>query len=224
MDQELDRDHARDLDRDRQMNVQRCRERAGAGRHDQRIEHDLPQHDAERLQKRRMIAIAELDEEQHRREQENAVTAEDQRGWRGSFRAQHGERKPRPPHIADIAVSTGETRQRGFAQRQTARKMSNRHRRNKRGAGPERRCNQKRWWVVELRKRCFRHDDEQQGRQRHVEQEEVHPSEAGFRQLLRLAAGEADENQAEIRHRKIENIDHFKERFGRLLWALTSGG
>jgi hypothetical protein len=51
-------------------------------------------------------------------------------------------------------------------------------------------------------------DDEQQCRQRHVEQEEVHPGEASFRQALRLAAGEANENQAEIRHGEIENIDH----------------
>jgi hypothetical protein len=37
-------------DRDRKLEMQRCRERTGASRHDQRIEHDLPGHDSERMQ------------------------------------------------------------------------------------------------------------------------------------------------------------------------------
>ena len=102
-----------------------------------------------------MIAIAALDQEWHGREQENAVTAEDQRGRRSRFRAQHGERKRRP-HVADIAVGTGQT----------------------------------------------------------VSVVSCKDSEPGFRQALRLTAGEANENQAEIRYGEVENIDDFKERFG----------
>jgi hypothetical protein len=62
--------------------------------------------------------------------------------------------------------------------------------------------------VVEFRKRRFRHDAEQERRQRCVEQEEIHPGEAGFRQSFGLAAGEADEDQAEIWQCEIEDIDH----------------
>src|SRR6185437_535111 len=104
--------------------------------------------------------------------------------------------------------------------RQAACKMTDRHGRDKSCNGPER-CRNQKWWVVQFSKRRFRHDDEQQRRQRHVEQKEVHPGEAGFRQALRLTAGEADENQAEIRYGEIENIDHFKGGFGKLLKALT---
>ena len=39
----------------------------------------------------------------------------------------------------------------------------------------------------------------EQGRQRHVEDEKVHPGQSGIGDLLELAAGKADENQAEKR-------------------------
>ncbi len=54
----------------------------------------------------------------------------------------------------------------------------------------------------------FGHDAEQQRRQRNIEQEEIHPGEAGFRQPLGLAAGKTDEDQAEIGNRKVKNIGH----------------
>lgn len=65
------------------------------------------------------------------------------------------------------------------------------------------------WRVIEFRERRLGHDAEQQRRQRDVEQEEVHPGEAGFRQPLGFAAGEANEDQAEIYGSyKIEDVYH----------------
>jgi hypothetical protein len=63
----------------------------------------------------------------------------------------------------------------------------------------------------------FRHDSKQQRGQQNVEQKEVHPCQTGFRQTLGPAAGEADEDQAEIRQRQVENIDHGDPSFSSLL-------
>ena len=46
------------------------------------------------------------------------------------------------------------------------------------------------------------------GRQRHIDDEEIHPGERRVRDLLQLAAGKADEDQPEIRQREIEDVDH----------------
>ena len=48
----------------------------------------------------------------------------------------------------------------------------------------------------------------EQRRQRHIDDEEIHPGQRGIGNLLELAAGEADEDQPEIRQREIENVDH----------------
>jgi hypothetical protein len=53
---------------DGHLDMQRCEGRAKAGRHDQRVEHDLPRHDAERVQQRAMLAIGERDQYRHDRE------------------------------------------------------------------------------------------------------------------------------------------------------------
>jgi heat shock protein HspQ len=106
-------------------------------------------------------------------------------------------------------ASARETRQRHLTQGQSAHEFSNQHRRQKSRHSAQCRRNQE-WRVVQLGERRFRHDDEQQRRQRDIEQEEIHPGEAGFRQAPGLAAGKADEDQAEIRHCKIENVDHFQ--------------
>jgi hypothetical protein len=192
--------------------MERGRERAGAGRHDERVQDDLPQHHAEGMQQRGMIAIGQLDQQRHDREQEVAVAAEDQRGGCRGFRAEHRKRQARS-HVADIAVGPGQSRERRLAQRQRAHDAADRHGDDERARCCQRRCNQK-WRVVELRKRRFRHDDEQQRRQRHVEQEKIHPGEAGFRQRFDLPTGVANENQAEIRDCKIDDIEHFYMIFG----------
>ena len=76
--------------------------------------------------------------------------------------------------------------------------------------------------VVEFLERCPRHDAEEQCRQRHIEQEEVHPRQPVLRQGLGLAAGEPDENQAEIRQCEIENVDHRDGSFS--TWLPPLGG
>ena len=101
------------------LEMQRGGQRAGAGRHDQRVQHDLPRRNAERMQQRRMLAIGQRDQQRHDRKQENAVAAEDQRGRRRRLGAEHGQRQTRA-HIADIAVGAGEARHGGLAQRQVA--------------------------------------------------------------------------------------------------------
>src|SRR6185312_8501076 len=47
-----------------------------------------------------------------------------------------------------------------------------------------------------------------QARQRDVDDEEVHPCEARFRDLLVFAASEPKEDQAEEREREIDHIEH----------------
>jgi hypothetical protein len=71
--------------------------------------------------------------------------------------------------------------------------------------------------VVQLGKRRLRHDAKQQRRQRNVEQEEIHPAKARFRQPLCLAAGETDEDQAEIGKRKVEDIGHRQNVFSSVI-------
>ena len=169
------------------MNVQRSRQRAGAGRHDQGVQRDLPQHHAERVQQRRMVAVGQLDQERNDREQKDAVAAEDQGRRRRRLGAEHGEREARA-HIADIAVSAGEARERRLAQRQRTDEPPYSHGDDERDHGRKRGRDQE-WRVVQFRERRFRHDPEQQRRQRHVEQEEIHPGEAGFRQSLGVRLG-----------------------------------
>ena len=59
-----------------------------------------------------------------------------------------------------------------------------------------------------LLQRGLRQDAVEQGRQRHVDDEEIHPGQRGIGNLLELAAGKADENQPEKRQREIEDVDH----------------
>ena len=51
-------------------------------------------------------------------------------------------------------------------------------------------------------------DAVEQGRQRHVDDEEVHPAQRRVRYLLDLAADEANEDQPEKRRGEIENVEH----------------
>ena len=186
--------------------MQRCRERSGASRHDQRIEHDLPDHQTERVQQRPVFAIGERNQQRHDRKQKDAVAAEDQRGRRRGLRAEHRQRQT-GAHVADIAECAGKTCQRRFTKRQPPEQPSHNHGQNERAGGAERGRDQKRR-IVEFRERRLRHDAEQQGGQRHVEQKEVHPGQACLRQVFGFSAGKADEDQAEIRQRQIEDIDH----------------
>jgi hypothetical protein len=192
-------------DRDRKLEMQRCGEGSGASRHDQRIEHDLADHDAKRVQQGPVLA-GECKQQRYNRKQKDGVAAEDQRGGRGSLRPEHRQRQTRA-HIADIAERAGKTRQGRFTERQPPEQPPHNHGQNERAGGAERGCDQK-WRVVEFRKRRLRHDAEQQGRQRNVEQEEVHPGQACFRQVFGFSAGKADEDQPEIRQRQIEDIHH----------------
>src|SRR6266850_511349 len=73
------------------------------------------------------------------------------------------------------------------------------------------------WRVVEFLERRFRHDSKQQRGQRNIEQKEVHPCQTRFRQTLGPATGEANEDQAEIRQRQVENVDHGDTSFSSLL-------
>jgi hypothetical protein len=57
------------------------------------------------------------------------------------------------------------------------------------------------------------HIQRRQCGQRNIEQEEVHPRQTLFRQTLGLAAGEADEDQAEIRQCEIEDVDRGRVTF-----------
>src|SRR3954447_16191566 len=89
--------------------------------------------------------------------------------------------------------------------------------------GRKRGCDQE-WRVVQFGKWCLRHDAKQQRRQRNVQQEEVHPGEARFRQPSGLAAGKADENQAKIGKREVEDIDHLENVFSSVIsgaWRRT---
>ena len=43
-----------------------------------------------------------------------------------------------------------------------------------------------------------------------MEREQVHPGKASFRQALALPQGQPDENHAEIRQGRVEDIDHGK--------------
>ena len=159
-----------------------------------------------------MIAIGQFDQERHDRKQKDAVAAEYQRGRRRRLAPKHGKRQS-GTHIADVAVGAREPRQRRFPKRYPADELPGDHGQDKGGDGSKGGRDQE-WRVIEFRERRLGHDAEQQRRQRYVEQEEVHPGEAGFRQPLGFTAGEANEDQAEIRQRKIEDVYHGKGLFG----------
>jgi hypothetical protein len=57
-------------------------------------------------------------------------------------------------------------------------------------------------------------------RQRNIEQEEIHPGEAGFRQPLVLPQAKPMKDQAEIGNRKVKNTGHA----GRVFSSAFSGG
>src|ERR1700686_4735435 len=65
------------------------------------------------------------------------------------------------------------------------------------GARRTKRCRNQEWRIIEFRKWRLRHDAEQQGGQRNVEQEEVHPCQTLLRQAFGLATGEADERSGQ---------------------------
>jgi hypothetical protein len=71
----------------------------------------------------------------------------------------------------------------------------------------KRRCQHERN-VVELLKRRLRKDAVEQAWQRDIDEKKMQPGEPGFRDLLHPAAGIAEEDQAEIRQRQIEDVDH----------------
>jgi hypothetical protein len=105
---------------------------------------------------------------------------------------------------AKVPISTATD----LAQRQLAHELADQHR-NDEGSHGRKRGRDQKWRVVQLRERGFRHDPEQQRRERRVEQEKIHPGQAGVGQALGLAAGKADEDQAEIGYGEINDIDHF---------------
>jgi hypothetical protein len=59
-----------------------------------------------------------------------------------------------------------------------------------------------------LLQRRLRDDAIEQRRQRHVEDEEVHPGEARLRDCLELPAAKPQEDQAEERQRQIDDLEH----------------
>jgi hypothetical protein len=179
---------------------------ARASRHDQRVQDDLTCHETERMQPMPAFAVGQRDQQRHDRKQKDAVAAEDQRGRRGGPGTEHGQRQA-GAHIADIAVAAGKARQRRLAERQPPDQPARNHGEGK-GTDRAEGGGDQEWRVVEFLKRRLRGDAEQQRRQRDIEQEEVHPGQTLLRKALGLAAGVADEDQAEIRQREIENGDH----------------
>jgi hypothetical protein len=123
-----------------------------------------------------------------------------------AFDAEHGQRQA-GTHISDIAVGAGKPRQRRLADRQAPDQPTRHHGENEGAHGAKRGRNQERR-IIELLERGLRHDPEQQSGQRNVQQKELHPGEARFRKPFGLAAGEANEDQSEIRQSEIENVDH----------------
>jgi hypothetical protein len=110
-------------------------------------------------------------------------------------------------HEADIAVAAGQPRDGRL--RDIA--APDRHADGERyREGPERRQRggEDEVDLGELFERGLRQDTVEQSRQRHIEDEEIHPGQRGIGDLLELAAGKADENQPEKRQREVENVDH----------------
>src|SRR5439155_25459059 len=73
-------------------------------------------------------------------------------------------------------------------------------------------------------KRCLGHDAEQQRRQRNVQQEESSSRRGPIPEAPGLAAGKADEDQAEIGKREVEDIDHLENVFSSVIsgvWRRT---
>ena len=68
-------------------------------------------------------------------------------------------------------------------------------------------ANTKSTWASLLQRR-LRQDAVEQRRQRHIDDEEIHPGQRGIGDLLELAAGKTDEDQPEKRQRQIEDVDH----------------
>ena len=185
-----------------------CRDqRAEIGRDDERMQQDLPGDKPDGRQKRPALTVGQHHQQRYGRKQKDGVETEDQRHRRGRLRAERRERQSRP-HVTDVAVAAAETGHRGFAHRELCDELRAEHRQEERARGRQRSGDHERRIVQLLERRLCKRSKEQRW-QRHVEQEKIHPLQAGFRQPLILPARIADEDQPEIRKGKIQNIDHW---------------
>jgi hypothetical protein len=101
-------------------------------------------------------------------------------------------RQPRA-HEADIAVAAGQPRDRRLRDIAAPDCHADGERERK---GPQRRQRggEDEVDLCELFERGLGEDAVEQGRQRHVKDEKIHPGQSGIGDLLELAAGKADEN------------------------------
>ena len=176
------------------------------GRDQQRVEDDAAHHIEQRPAEPDRGGSAEGHQQRRQGEDQQRVEAEDQ-GNRGcGFRPQRRQRKA-GAHVADVAEAAGHPGQRRLGNAATRDHEADQERQEE-GAG---RCQHRRLHEVDLRQlleRRLGQDAEEQGRQGHVQDEEVHPGEPGIGDLAQLAAGKADQDQAEEGKCEVEDVEH----------------
>ena len=122
--------------------------------------------------------------------------------------------------LADIAVGAGKPGDGGLAQRQGADEPARRHGEDERDHGSERSRDQERR-VVQFRKRVFDVMPNRSAGSDTWRRKKFIQARPDFCQRLGFTTGEADEDQAEIRHGEIENIDDSREVIVEACWRRT---
>ncbi len=210
------------IDGDGRLEVHGGRDDAKQGRQDERMQRDPPEHLENVPGEPFLVGARERHERGHQREQEDIVEAEDQRDRGGGVRSERRQSEPRP-HIADIAIAAGEPCHGRARNVTTAYEHPQRKRQHERGERRQRGADDEAR-VGELIKGRLRDDAVEQRRQRHVDDEEIHPGEPAIGDRLEFSARQSEEDQTEERQRQIDDVEHSRACPGKCLPPTLIGG
>ena len=194
------------VERDRRLDVQRRRGNAERGRDHERMQQDLARHVEDHAARRRdrsaapapsSAAAARRTAASRSRRSARPAPPPARRPSRAPAPAPCSRccRRRRPAPRSRIRQACGATARRDRTTAASTRKVPsvvarmNAH-------------------VVELLERRLGQDAEEQRRQRQIDDEKIHPRQAAVGNALEPPTGEAQEDQAEIGQREVEDVDH----------------
>ena len=178
-------------------------------RHVEGMRQDPPDDPADRRRQAELVEARHRHQQRHDREQEQVVEDEDQDD-RGAGRGADRREDQRRPHIADVGIGPGDALHHrlrpcpGCSASRCEGEREGAEGREGRGGdeGP----------VRQLIQGLVGDEPVEQARQRHVDQEELHPGEPGLGLLHHLAAEEAEPDQAEEGGEQVEQPDQIGHR------------
>ena len=170
------------VERDRRLKPDRRGKDPERCRDHERVQHDTLDHLHHDRADAALLRSGDRYQRRHQGEQQQRIEAENQRDGHGRFRPKRGQRETWA-HVADIAVAAGEPGDRGFRHIALAQRQPD-------GEGNEKGAERRQCGggdeigACQLLQRRLRQDAVKQRRQRHVEDEEIHPGERTVRNLL----------------------------------------